>query len=72
MIETYNVEHSSVFNKIIYNRSSRLMIVHFKNENIYEYISVYQKAFDKFINSSSLGYYFNRYIKDDFAWIRLK
>ena len=64
---------SSCFSEVAYDRSSGILVCRFKDSGaLYYYYCISPIMFDDFMNSSSLGSYYNRNIKGNFLCYRLE
>ncbi len=61
-VESSNIDAVGYFEK------ERVLLVRFKSGNIYKYFEVPQKIYLELINAESKGIYFNRFVKNAFAY----
>jgi hypothetical protein len=59
--------NSSMFISVGYDLSSKIIELEFKNGKIYQHFDVPENIFTSFKNASSLGKFYNRYIKGKFS-----
>jgi KTSC domain-containing protein len=62
---------SSVIASVGYAAKKRVLEVEFVSGRIYQYLDVERDTHDAFLKAPSLGTYFNEYIKDEYAFVRI-
>ena len=63
---------SSFFHSVGYNKKSQILEIEFLNGTIYEYSEIPKKLHEGLMAASSLGKYYNQYIKGQFSSKRLE
>jgi len=61
-----NSVNSSAISHIGYDRDTKQMKITFKQGKTYDYCGVPENIFDEFLNASSVGKYYDKYIKDNY------
>lgn len=63
--------NSSDLEEIGYDADTSTLVVEFKSGNTYRYSEVPQSVYDDLINSSSIGKYFNQFIKGNYSYSKI-
>ncbi len=64
---------SSNITSVVYDSDHMILEIEFSNGRIYRYTKVPQKVYDGFLDASSKGTYFHKYIKPhNFTYKRIK
>lgn len=63
--------NSSDLSEVGYDADNNLLIVEFKNGNVYQYGLVPQEVFDGLISAESVGKYFNQFIKGNYSYSKI-
>lgn len=58
--------NSSAISHIGYDSDTKQMKITFKQGKTYDYCGVPQSVFDAFLHASSIGVYYDKYIKDKY------
>ena len=58
--------NSSAITHIGYDKDTKKMKITFKGSGTYDYCNVQGNVFESFINASSIGSHYSRYIKDKY------
>ncbi len=65
----YNTPDSTCFSRVGYDRRNNVLIVVFRDSGAeYHYFGVSEDVWESFYDSTSLGRYFNSYIKGNYAY----
>ena len=64
----YSTPDSSAFSSVGYNYDYEVLIVEFRTSGTYVYYDVPEDVWEEFLDASSLGGYYNDYIKHDYDW----
>ena len=57
---------SSAISHLGYDSNTKKMKITFKHGKTYDYCTVPQNVFDAFLHASSIGKYYDQYIKDNY------
>lgn len=63
---------STTVRSVGYKRKSKILEIEFQTGIVYQYLEVPEKVYEEFWEAESKGKYFNREIRDAYAFVRLE
>lgn len=69
-MERITVDSSNIIS-IGYDELKKVLEIEFKN-GIYQYLNFSKEVYEKFIDASSKGSFFHRFIRDKYSTIKIK
>ena len=68
---TRNSVQSSNLSSVGYDSENQILEIEFKKSGIYQFFKVQLNVYNGLMTASSLGEYFNAYIKNNFAYNKI-
>jgi hypothetical protein len=63
--------NSSDLEGVMYDPETGILLVEFKSGNTYQYNGVQQDVFNELVSASSIGKYFNQFIKGSYSYSKI-
>ena len=63
---------SSNIKSVSYNSEEQVLVVEYLSGAMYEYMSVPAKVYEDLLAAESKGSYMNRFVKNNFSYIRIQ
>ena len=62
---------SSMIASVGYAARKRILEIEFVSGRVYQYLDVERETYEALLKAPSLGTFFNEYVKDEYAFVRL-